>query len=502
MHPISIRIRNYRNFSPSHIEFEIKEGITFILGLNNTGKSNILRFLFEMRGILQELSRYTSSASSNIRFNASPGFFFDNIVTRTNMREPIDIEISTNQKLLRLKIAPPNIESNLHTNTFLVTGTRSSPFSPNDLLPLSDTLYIGPFRSATAKVAGPQNDITIGIDFVRTWSQWAGGDTVEHRQKISTLIQELQEIFAYRRFNINVNDTKDNLLITTDDGQFTLDELGGGVSHFIIVLGNALIRNPLFILIDEPEIGLHPRMQEVFVRVLATKAEAGLIASSHSIGLARSTADYILSLTKTPDRGLTLNPFGEHHTPTISQSLHEMGYSQFTEIGGNKILLVEGRTDIKAFREILRKFGTETNFIILSFGGAQFINKDRAKIIDELSEIKRLNAKSVSVIFDSNRTSATMALSPPLEEFQTCCKELKFNVFPTDRHSTENYITQEALDKVLGKGYQALTEYEDFNTRAISKWDKGRNWLMFREMKKEDFNSTTLKDFIEEIIEQ
>ena len=59
MEPINIKIRNYRNFYPSPVEFEVKEGITFVLGLNNIGKSNILRFFYETRNILQNIAGQT-----------------------------------------------------------------------------------------------------------------------------------------------------------------------------------------------------------------------------------------------------------------------------------------------------------------------------------------------------------------------------------------------------------------------------------------------------------
>lgn len=50
-------------------------------------------------------------------------------------------------------------------------------------------------------------------------------------------------------------------------------------------------------------------MQEIFIRTLASKAKKyGLVATSHSIGLARSVgADKIYSLSKKPDGKLNLS---------------------------------------------------------------------------------------------------------------------------------------------------------------------------------------------------
>jgi hypothetical protein len=51
---VELTIKNYRCFpdtKPLHIE--IKEGFTAFVGINNSGKSSILRFFYEFRGLFQ-----------------------------------------------------------------------------------------------------------------------------------------------------------------------------------------------------------------------------------------------------------------------------------------------------------------------------------------------------------------------------------------------------------------------------------------------------------------
>src|SRR6476469_7012363 len=51
---VEITIKNYRCFpdtNPLHIE--IREGFTAFVGVNNSGKSSILRFFYEFRGLFQ-----------------------------------------------------------------------------------------------------------------------------------------------------------------------------------------------------------------------------------------------------------------------------------------------------------------------------------------------------------------------------------------------------------------------------------------------------------------
>ncbi len=61
-----IKISNYRNISRENpIELEIEKGTIFIVGRNNIGKSNILKFFYEFRSLFQHIlvnfvSRHTN----------------------------------------------------------------------------------------------------------------------------------------------------------------------------------------------------------------------------------------------------------------------------------------------------------------------------------------------------------------------------------------------------------------------------------------------------------
>ena len=65
MEKLFIRISNYRNIDSTHpVEIEVRNGISFILGLNNLGKSNILKFFWEMRPVLLQIAHYIQSGNT------------------------------------------------------------------------------------------------------------------------------------------------------------------------------------------------------------------------------------------------------------------------------------------------------------------------------------------------------------------------------------------------------------------------------------------------------
>jgi ABC-type cobalamin/Fe3+-siderophores transport system ATPase subunit len=498
---LQVTLQNYRAFPRNApITFDVDEGITFLLGVNNVGKSALLRAFFELRsmvaiGLLSDAAKVGQS-----RDGLGTNTPFDLLTHRATQKSPILIRLRRGEGGFDIQIEHQGGDTHTQAVDVSVKRIGSGAAAQETLSAITAlfarSMYVGSFRSPATQVTDRLFDVQIGTGFVADWDSWANGTRSDQRQQVRLLVRELKGLFGFTEFDISVSQDTRQLLVATDDGEFSLSELGDGIAHYIITLGNALIRQPAFIFIDEPEIGLHPRMQEIFVRTLASKAKMGLIATSHSVGLARSVADRMIMVTRDDDGRRRLAPFGQHREETLVQSILELGFSQYAEIGANHLLLVEGRTDIKAFREILRKFGLDQHFLIWSLNGSDWIKADPTKVADELNELKRLNTRSVSVIFDSERASAGAKLAPDINRFAKLCAKLGFLTFPTDRHSTENYVTQAALDIVFPHGrHIALGPYDAFSA-SPTKWDKASNWLLFREMLPSDFDGTALGDFI------
>src|SRR6516165_4409122 len=125
---------------------------------------------------------------------------------------------------------------------------------------LANSLYIGPFRNAINVGSGTYYDLNVGTDFVKTWNAWKTGDSKHSNRAIEVITQQIRSIFEFSRLEINAS-TNDKLIALVDGQPYRLDELGAGLSQFIVVFANAAIKKPTMILIDEPELNLHPALQ-------------------------------------------------------------------------------------------------------------------------------------------------------------------------------------------------------------------------------------------------
>jgi hypothetical protein len=174
--------------------------------------------------------------------------------------------------------------------------------------------------------------------------------------------------------------------------------------------------------------------------------------------------------------------------------LGELSYSTYSELGFNKILLVEGVTDVKVIQQFLRMLKKDNEVVILPLGGGQLAN---GNCEHELSELKRITP-NIFCIVDSEKISAE---SPPIKEridFEILCEKLGFKVLLTEKRAIENYLSDRAIKQIYGPGFSALTDYEILSMHKPG-WGKSDNWKIARTMNKEEIVSTDLFRFLEEM---
>jgi len=219
--------------------------------------------------------------------------------------------------------------------------------------------------------------------------------------------------------------------------------LGGGV----LVLGNAAVRKPSFILIDEPELSLHPSLQVEFLTRLGGYASEGTLFATHNIGLARAVADEIFSVT-TATAGSRVSEFGA--TPRLAELMGELNYEGYRPLGFDKVLFVEGRTSVKLFIEFLRALKKDHEFLIMPL--SDMITRYSR---EELQEVTKISPR-VFVVIDSERDAAGASLDAGREEFARNCRDLGITCHVLERRAVENYLSDAAIKQTLGSAFRSL----------------------------------------------
>ncbi len=234
-------------------------------------------------------------------------------------------------------------------------------------------------------------------------------------------------------------------------------------------------------------------MQLKFLSSLASYASEGVIFATHSIGLARSAAEYIYSVTNNGQE-TKINPFS--NTPNYVALLGELSFSTYQEIGANCILFVEGPTEVKTIQEFLRKFNKDSKVLMFPLGGSSMINGARKMELAEI--VSRLNVKKTYAWIDSEKNNLSIDISPERKQFLETCTEIGIIAKASDRRALENYFTERSVRTVLNdQGKNALAEFEKLD--PSTHWIKNDNWKLAREMTLDELKVTDLGKFIADI---
>ncbi len=357
---------------------------------------------------------------------------------------------------------------------------------------LGNMFYIPSFRNAiNLGSASNYYDIPVGQAFISQWSNWKTGPSKRSQEIGYKVTEDIAEIFEYGKLEINASPDGQRLNTMINGKSYKMSELGTGITQFFLVLASVTMSpsRPSFILIDEPEINLHASLQLDFLMRLAAYASHGVLFATHSIGLARASADYIYSVQRNADGQSEVTDYNA--TPRLSEFLGELSFSGYKELGFDKILLVEGSSEVKTIQQFLRWYKKEHQIVLLPMGGNQMINADAQQQLDEIRRI----SENISVLIDSERSAADDPLGPARQAFVDLCEKLHVDCCALERRATENYFPDHAVKQVKGSKYRALHPYELLCELPLG-WGKSENWQIAQAMTQEDLEGTDLGEFL------
>jgi ABC-type cobalamin/Fe3+-siderophores transport system ATPase subunit len=528
---MDLTIGNYRCFSrESPAKLELRPGATAVVGANNAGKSVVIRFFYEMRGLFDALSRTDST------FHMAAGGVAQPFQVR--LADPVQMFSDTNDGDITIRVAlrdQPSVGQLPAVDEAVITAYRRSadsrlasvnftvelrvhgkvlrPKMWNELAePLNDDktptadlkpirscfadlakcFCIGPFRTTQSLGGGMDLDAEIGSSIIQKWKLYKGGGKDE-RTRAAEISRRLQGVFGLREFDLQVSDVNATRLIAAVDGQsYGLEELGSGLSSFAVAVINlaTAAHKPSWVLVDEPENGLHPSLRAEFLSLLASFSTYGVIFATHSYGLARLVSDRIYLVRRDQARRRsTLKP--HESVESLAEFLGEIGYSGYRDLGFDKIVLVEGPTDVRTVQELLNILGLRTNAVFLPLGGRDVINPHAEPYLLEVARI----SKHVTALIDSERNAESDDLGPDQAGFADACARVGIACHVLDRRAIENYFPDGAVKAVFGKEFGALGNYD----RTPPGWRKQENWRIASKMTKTTLARTDLGKFLQDL---
>lgn len=536
----SVKFENYRSFRDGAAELPLNQEFLGIVGVNNAGKSSLLRAFWELRSAFDRVASIRPGAAELRQFFSVGGLGGTTVRLLPGERiEPagagavvkpkvsLVIERSTSDPEqvheVRIFIGDAGV---IRGELLMGDGTVISYAEVQNILNLTDpnpsgvisqfelhsgvkmrvdwieaishlrdlasSVYVGAFRNSINAGGNPYYDLAVGRDFISAFNNYKTGPDPAANEAIQKMTDEIADIFGIQQFDVSPSADGSQLRYIIDGVSHRDSELGAGIAQFVIVAATVLVKKPWLLLIDEPELNLHASLQLRFLTLLAQYVSGPVIFSSHSLGLARAGADRILVASRNSRGSSILRDY--QASTNLAQTLGELGYGGLHDEAYKAVLLVEGVTEVRAMLELLRKYGVRNEVLCIPLGGDNLAVKGRDLELDQLRQLSPLTF----AIVDSEGTKAGPAHSRR-RAFAETCAHLGIECLVLERRAIENYLNHPASDSVMGiTDASSIAPYDP----APTGWSKEKNWRAIRGIDRSHFDDTDLGKFVAKIAER
>lgn len=316
----SLAISSYKSFIQS-VDIPLSMGFNVFIGPNNCGKTNILdavAFLARPQNNPTRLHHHRTGLAAKVSFDPDE---------QSRLGVPTEVSWTAEHYDVSLRGLPAD----------KITAVQSY------ISRRIKTLYYEDFSDFTA----------IEKDYGILERQYPDVYRRLHRM--------LNEYFPEIRTGKNLVDIESRSFdsLEVEGKTIAIDRLGGGFRRVIVILLYALHPDYSVILIDEPEIHLHPSLIKKLVSLLSSDNINQIVATSHSpLVIRASNLSQVYRVLK-DDRGSHVYWLGNKDRPfDRTRLVQELNADNLEMFFADKVLLVEGVSDRILMRGLIDRFYT------------------------------------------------------------------------------------------------------------------------------------------------
>lgn len=242
-----------------------------------------------------------------------------------------------------------------------------------------------------------------------------------------------------------------------DEGYYPLESLGTGIEELVIMAAIIACNKGKLIVIEEPEIHLHPSMQARFMKALVNDPNDNrFLITTHSPTIINAEGVSITQVTK-------IN--GVSHARLVSgaiearDALHDLGVRPSDILQANYVIWVEGPSDRIYLNHWIQAIDPDLHegldYAVMIYGGKLLsaCSADPEAQIGNLEDlIKLFNINThYCVLMDSDKTCKDGKISKTKQRIIQECDNAKCLAWVTEGRTIENYVPKDILARAISK---------------------------------------------------